>query len=309
MFSYDPAASLCLGYVGSAGLRVCIKPIVSAKLDDRAVSCTCGVGKHVSKFQPNPDCFYLRGNDATAYCFPAFPQARLPPEIQAELGTLKKTNLEWKDLFNHLEAGDVGTADSPNAPPVGVGKLVFQTPKKFLASNDEEIPPVFIPSKLREIEIQSDLFADDNYWWMEDDDTSLVPMSLMHFLRNVRIFMLLYKQWLVEPHEITSNHLGAIEDDMNQLKQYCETVADNLGHPINIIDMDFPDVWCVLEYLGSLVSSLSNPSDLKDIQANITKMESVIKQFQPFISNIQDINLRLGMIEQNGKRLVTFWHH
>ncbi len=74
---------------------------------------------------------------------------------------------------------------------------------------------------------------------------------------------------MIEPHEIASNRLGAIEDDMHQLKQHCEALADNLGCPVNIIYMDFPDVWCALEYLGSLVSSLSSPSDLKDITSKL----------------------------------------
>ena len=88
---------------------------------------------------------------------------------------------------------------------------------------------------------------------------------------------------------------------MHQLKKYCEALADNLGCPVNIIYMDFPDVWCALEYLGSLVSSLSSPSDLKDIQASLSRMDSLIQHIQPMMTNLQDLNARFGLLEQNNK--------
>jgi len=285
--------------VGLAGLRFCIKPVLAGKSDG-----TCGVGKHISKFQPDQSFYYLRGNDVTAYCLPAFPQARLPSEIQLQLPMLKKTNQEWKDLFSRYESvSKSANADSANAPPVGVGKLVFKAPKKFLPSSDDEIPPVFVPLELREIEMQAELATDEALWWMEDDDTSLLSSPLMQFLRDVRSFLILYWQWLIEPHEIASNCLGAIEDDMHQLKKYCEALADNLGRPVNIIDMDFPDVWCALDYLGSLVSSLSSHTDLKDIQASLSRMDSLIQHIQPMMTNLQDLNARFGLLEQNNKRV------
>jgi hypothetical protein len=226
----------------------------------------------------------------------------LPSEIQLQLPTLKKTNQEWKDLFSRYESvSKSANADSANAPPVGVGKLVFKAPKKFLPSSDDEIPPVFVPLELREIEMQAELATDEALWWMEDDDTSLLSSPLMQFLRDVRSFLILYWQWLIEPHEIASNCLGAIEDDMHQLKKYCEALADNLGRPVNIIDMDFPDVWCALDYLGSLVSSLSSHTDLKDIQASLSRMDSLIQHIQPMMTNLQDLNARFGLLEQNNK--------
>jgi hypothetical protein len=190
LFSYDPAASLCLGYVDSAGLHFCIKPVLVGKSDG-----TCGVGKHISKFQPDQSFYYLRGNDVTAYCLPAFPQARLPSEIQLQLPMLKKTNQEWKDLFSRYESvSKLANADSANAAPVGVGKLVFKTPKKLLPSSDDEIPPVFVPSELWEIEMQAELAMDEALWWMEDDDAALLSSWLMQFLRDVRSFLILYWQ-------------------------------------------------------------------------------------------------------------------
>jgi hypothetical protein len=230
LFSYDPAASLCLGFVGTAGLRFCIKNVVPGKTGGDDSGLTCGVGKHVTKFQPDSGCYYLRGNDSMAHCYPAFSQAWLPSKIHTQLSTLKRTNQEWKDFFSRFEpAVESSNADSADAPPIGVGKLVFKTPKKFLAPTDEEIPAVFIPSELRDIEAQSDMLSDENCWWTEDDDTSLMSSSLLQFLKDVHGFMLSYRQWLIEPHEIASNCLGSIEDDMHQLKKYCEAMSDNLG--------------------------------------------------------------------------------
>jgi len=225
----------------------------------------------------------------------------LPPEIRIQLPTLKRTNQEWKDFFSRFEpAVEVDSADSP---PIGVGKLVFKTPKKFLAPTDAEIPAVFIPSELQGIEAQSDMLSDENCWWTEDDDTSLMSSSLLQFLKDIRGFMLSYRQWLVEPHEIASNRLGSIEDDMHQLKKYCEAMSDNLGRPINILDMDFPDVWCALEYLGSLVSSLSNPGDVKDMQVQLNQISSLVSHIQPLVNNVQDLNARFATIDIDVKRL------
>jgi hypothetical protein len=141
LFSFDPSVLLCCGFVGNAGLRFCIKPVLEVKHEGDETPLTCGVGKHVKKFQPDPDCFYLRGNDSTAYCHPAFPQDQLPPEIRAQTKTMKKTNQEWKDLFARHE-------DSNAAVTAAAGKLVFKTPKKFLLESEGDIPAVFNPKQI-----------------------------------------------------------------------------------------------------------------------------------------------------------------
>jgi hypothetical protein len=67
--------------------------------------------------------------------------------------------------------------------------------------------------------------------------------------------------------------------------------------------MDFPDVWCALEYLGSLVSSLSNPGELKDMQVQLNQVLSLVTHIQPLVNNIQDLNARFATIDIDVKRL------
>lgn len=46
--------------------------------------------------------------------------------------------------------------------------------------------------------------------------------------------------------------LHLIKDNLNQLKGYCDSIASNLGQPIEIHGTDFPDVWCALEFVSNL---------------------------------------------------------
>ncbi len=97
LFFPSASARLCYGLVGTGAKRFCLKQV---KEDDGAH--TCGVSKHASKFAPELGMFYLKGNEATAFCHPAFPISLVPEDFKDSILTSKKTMEEWKLLFFHL---------------------------------------------------------------------------------------------------------------------------------------------------------------------------------------------------------------
>jgi hypothetical protein len=74
LFLFDTAmatARICLGFVGAENKRFCLK---HAPLEDRQSGIwTCGVQKHLVKFEPMENMFYPCANEAIGFCTPSFP--------------------------------------------------------------------------------------------------------------------------------------------------------------------------------------------------------------------------------------------
>jgi hypothetical protein len=281
--------------------RFCIKPVLPYDETMGVRPTTCGVGKHTSKFEPEPNQCYLRGNDATVYCQPAYWQNSVPPEVLIELKTMKKTNQEWKELFGKYQDPD----QAQTLSDLGVSKLELKTPKKARFGVIAELQPVYIPELLKEISIQADILSSHYHWWTTSDDESLLPGSLIQFLREIRIFLMDYERWLVEAQEITSNRLSLVEDDIHQIRNFCEGISGNLGRPISFQDMDFPDVWCTIEYIGSLVSSSNSVSETQHLQASGTRLEKELPRLLPVLKGWWDHVKSLADIKQSVNALET----
>jgi hypothetical protein len=60
-----------------------------------------------------------------------------------------------------------------------------------------------VPSKLDYIKDQNVVLPQEQYWWEEDESTSLLPTPLFMFLKQLQGFLLIkYNQWLVEPLDV-----------------------------------------------------------------------------------------------------------
>jgi len=255
LFFNDSAVSsrLCLGFVGSGSRRFCFKVL---KGD---VSTTCGVGKHARKFEPKIGHFFLRCNDTTAFCEPCFSETLVPVDMRENFKTASKTIDEWKQIFTDY-LHDVQTQTGASASST---KFLFPDPDRFALKTprkvpffEGEFPSVSIPSELEDIKLQSQKLAIEQFWWEEDDSTSLLPVSLFDFLKLLRGFLVKYETWLVEPLDVLTLRFDTVEGDLHKLKHHCEDLQLAIGRPITIEGDSFPDVWSALEYL----SSFSNPS-------------------------------------------------
>jgi len=279
LFCFDPASPLCLGFVGEGGKRFCIKLITSG--GDSESGGTCGVNKHVHKFQPDPDLLYLRGNDSTAYCQPAFPRAVLPPEVLSNINAVKKTNQEWKELFAYYEDPN----DIVQPASSGVPRLTLKTPKKSAPQlTDGGSTPVLVPAPLKDILMQADILPSQYWWWNADDETSLLPGPLLQFLRDLQNFLTLYDQWLVEPHAVTHDRLSTVEEDLHQLKAVCDIISGNVGRPVSLQGMDFPDLWCAIEFIGSSMPGIHTSAEMIGIKSKLNQLEELVNRVQPVLA-------------------------
>lgn len=191
-----------------------------------------------------------------------------------------------------------------------------------------------MPYELSKIVDQAELLTPDQYWWDEDDDASLLPSSLTAFLRDLHVVLLKYDQWLLQPHDIASNRFNRIEEDIHNIRQYCEELLSKVGKPIILHDVEFPDLWCAIDYVVSnlgedyrapsipidspaLVEAVEDLKALKnivqDLQASRATLDAILSThasrfnfIQPILLSVSQITAQLSTI---GNRLTEVEHH
>ncbi len=181
LFSVDTAVSPCLGFVGAGNKRFCTKIAVQPSGSPQVL--TCGVGKHAVKIKPRPGTFYLRGNDASAFCAPSLPRAMIPIEFRENFNTQEKTLQEWKQLFEFYAASD-SMANKVDTAEIfeGAAKLSLKTPKKLNMADEVDLPVFPMPAELLRIVLQDKELNANEFWWEEEDSVSLLPSSLLALL-------------------------------------------------------------------------------------------------------------------------------
>jgi hypothetical protein len=89
--------------------------------------------------------------------------------------------------------------------------------------------------------------------------------------------LLKFDHWLTEPLDTLADKVSVIEDDLHALKQAGETFISRLGKPAMIMGIDFPDVWCAIDHLSTVVQEkldASNiPSGFQDLLDVITRVQ------------------------------------
>jgi hypothetical protein len=254
-FFDDSLAALCLGYVGSGGKRFCLK----ARVDGAA---TCGIAKHSSKFSPSVGCYYLRGVDSTAYCEPGLPQAFVPEEFKGQFGLTAKTIAEWKEVFQSYAEQASGTTVTESVD--GLRSIILKMPKK-VRTPSSSFAEIIIPGELKSIVNQIDDLPNQAYWWEEDGLAEVLSSSLFSFLQDVRSFLLKYDQWLCQPHDVTTARMDTIADDLHQLRIFCESLSSKMGRSMLIQGQEFPDIWCGIEFLTTLVIDKSPAAGVSEL--------------------------------------------
>ncbi len=293
LFLFDPALRLCFGFVGAGEKRFCLKTCVAE--DGR----TCGVAKHTRKFTPSEDVFYLRGNDTTAFCLPSFPRSLVPPDYVDQVLSTQKTIDEWRAVFTAWEQEATFSSILPEALDTeikmgGNVKVILKTPmKRNTEASAVPTGPNLVPRALAAIVEQEEILPMDQHWWDDDDDASLLPSSLFTFLRDLRSFLLKYDQWLLEPNDIIMSKLTLVEEDLLQIHHACEKTAENLGKSVSLLGMDFPDVWCALEYLGThFQEQLSGDAlqvDLDSIQMALRRLSHEVEKLTMLPQQVQAV--------------------
>jgi hypothetical protein len=253
LFFFSPATvCLCLGFVGSGGRRFCIKPL-------KGDAVTCGVQKHSSKFTPSDLHFYFRGQDSTAFCEPCYSESIVPEEYRENILTTTKTFDEWKQVFSdYLEYESQDNAVSAQATATKLifpdpMKLALKTPKKPLGQVAQSLASDFvsiIPPEIEAIKEQAFL-PSRSHWWVEDAEDSIMSSSLFAFLTKLRMLLVKFEDWLVEPLDTLAKRTRSVEDDLHTLKSHCSGLQSAVGHPVSIANQEFPDVWCAIEFLSS----------------------------------------------------------
>jgi hypothetical protein len=288
LFCVDVAASerLCFGFVGSESRRFCLKAV-------KGDSGTCGVTKHAVKFDPKADHFYLRSNDATAFCEPCFPVSIVPTELRDIFKTTPKTIEEWKIIFAEYLRENSGQFTQVDEAT----RYLFPDPEKFALKTprkvplfEGEFPAVVVPSELVDIKDQNCYLADEQYWWNEDDSTSLLPTPLFEFLKKLRSFLIKYDQWLVEPFDVMSLRFDTVEGDLHKLKHHCETLELAIGSPLSLQGSSFPDLWSAIEFASSLTTGSESVGNLAQ---SVEELKLSFKTLNDFPAKFSDFDKKL----------------
>jgi hypothetical protein len=281
LFYFDASATaLCLGFVGSGCKRFCLK-VVSGD------SGTCGVAKHSHKFIPSHRHYYLRGVDSTAYCEPTLSQDIVPEEFRGTIGLTAKSMTEWKDVFRAY-AEDISQG-SPLQARLGLPSIVLKTPKKD-RNNGDSFANIIIPTELRAMANQVDDLPGSAFWWEDDGVLDVLPSSLVSFLQDLRSFLLKFDQWLLHPHDISTARMDIIADDFHQLRLFCQNLASQMGRSMLIQGQEFPDIWCGIDYLTTLVIDKSPSAGLADLR-------SIIGELQASISDMTSLSATVAKCE------------
>ncbi len=172
-FFVDPAIRLCYGFVGQGGKRFCLKSVK----DESGGIHTCGVAKHSNKFNPSNDMFYLKGNETSAFCSPAFPTILVPEDYKGEIRSLKKAAEEWKQLFKEW-SNQVSATSNQDDVENGVAfdndiKIELKTPCKRISSSMVTSNRAPLPIELENIMVQAQLLPVEQHWCEDNLDPQL----------------------------------------------------------------------------------------------------------------------------------------
>jgi len=283
---------LCFGFVGvgSKNRRFCLKAV-------KAGTETCGVSKHATKFSPKRDNCYLRSNDVVAFCEPSFPLTLVPDDLRDNIKVTAKTIEEWKLLF-----ADYLRENGNQSPQVAeASRYLFPDPEKFALKTprkiplfEGEFPAVVIPTELINIQDQQRSLPVEQFWWEEEDSTSLLPSPLFDFLKKLRNFLIKYDQWLVEPLDVMTLRLDTVEGDLHKLKNHCETLELAIGGPLSLQGSSFPDLWSALEFVASNLNGTDAMDGSANFRQTVASLQNIVNDLSVLPSTCSTLSLKLA---------------
>jgi hypothetical protein len=285
--------ALCFGFVGAGCKRFCLKPKGVDAL-------TCGVAKHANKFSPSAGFYYLRGVDTTAYCEPALNQAIIPEAYRGEIGLATKTITEWKEFFQAYLEQASGFDTSKSA--AGLRSIILKTPKKTRVPGSY-FADIIIPGELKNIVNQIDDLPSQSFWWDEDGLNEVLSSPLFSFLQDLRSFLIKYDQWLLQPHDVATARMDTFADDLHQLRSYCEDLSSKMGRSMLIQGQEFPDIWCGIDFLTTLVLDKTPSAGLAELRNIIAELQSSISDTNSLASHVAKCEAELEIHEGRFKFL------
>jgi hypothetical protein len=121
--------------------------------------------------------------------------------------------------------------------------------------------------------------------------TTVLPTSLLAFLKLVRGFLMRYDMWLEEPLDILTKRFGTVEEDLHKLKHNCETLQLSLGRPLALMDNEFPDLWIAIEFLFASIKSIEVSEGMGDA---FQALEKWLADFRlQYSENLKTCRIRL----------------
>jgi hypothetical protein len=214
----------------------------------------------------------------------------VPAECRENVRTTAKTMQEWKSLFasySELQTGEVGEGN-----PESYERVLLKTLKKF-RELDTDLRSIIVPGALEELVHQVDMPSE--HWWDDDDDASLLPAGLSRFLNLLREFLTKYDTWLLQPHNIMARRAGRLEEDIHQLRFYCEGVNSKLGWSVCIQGVGFPDVWAAIEFVAS-----SMPEDAVQ-SSHSTVLNDLLDKITGISGDFVALRLQLLRVEEKSR--------
>jgi hypothetical protein len=215
-----------------------------------------------------------------AFCEPCLSQDLVPLEFHGNMLTTQKTMEEWKQVF--VDYAGITVPNAREQPTQYIfpdpNHLALKTPKN-LPQEHQSDRLLIIPIELEDIVNQDEeTLTRDQCWWKEEnEDESLLPQSLLVFLRNLHGFLLRYDHRLQDPFENLGHRLETASEDLHRLKQHCEGLQQSLGRPLTLMGSDFPDVWSALEFLAA--DPRAN-EDTTDFRQHLRELHQTIRDIE-----------------------------
>lgn len=119
------ANTKCFGLI-STGNTFCLKE--RETLEDRTIGETCGVGKHLTKFEPDLSAYFIPGTSTSAYTNPSVRADQVTEEERQVLEKGVKTGGGWRTYFRVCQAQTSAQRQSSN--PFQPGVMFVKTPAK-----------------------------------------------------------------------------------------------------------------------------------------------------------------------------------
>jgi hypothetical protein len=276
-----PAVRLCYGVIGG-GKRFCLKA-VTAGTEPKD---TCGVGRHARKFKPQLGHLYLRADIDTAFCQPCLPMALVPPEFVLGVLETKKTIQEWKEVWADWEqtAKDASANDAIQAEALTMEESRIQLKTPLRRGRDDSLDPTFIVPELPELRVilnQQFTVLEEQSWWSAEGKPEGLDTSLWAFLVALRSLFLRFDQWSTEPMENFANNLSSVEEDLLRLKSAGDLLFSQVGKPVPLLNVEFPDIWCALEYLSTVIQDKLEGTlgieSIREIQQELMRLQALIQ--------------------------------